>query len=164
MNDTILPSRLNCQAIADLLWHRFQIQHGLEFIPILGLGTETSNYSALVGWVGRRVDFYLKAGVEKPLLYLEAELSEILLSSGIPGGALHESINTRMPDLPPQAGCSDFSSSRLRVIQGKGRMISPRKKSKKSKKNRLRVLTNKPSDKDRTQDTGSKTKPEPERE
>jgi hypothetical protein len=164
MNDTILPSRLNRQAISDLLWHRFQIQHGLEFIPVLGLGTETSNYSALVRWVDRRVDFYLKAGVEKPLLYLEAELSEILLSSGIPGGALDESINTRMPDLPPRAGCSDFSSSRLRVIQGKGRVTRPTMKSKKSKKTKLTVLTNKASGKERTEDTGTKTKPEPERE
>ena len=100
MNETALNTDLDCQAITDLLMHRFELQPGNERVPILGLGGEFSSREALAGWVSRRVDFYQERGVDRPLLYLEAELSAALLASPLKGGELSEDICTVLPDLP----------------------------------------------------------------
>ena len=113
MNETALNTGLDCQAITNLLMHRFELQPGNELVPILGLGREFSSREALAGWVSRRVDFYQERGVDRPLLYLEAELSQILTSSPLKGGELSEAICTAMPDLPSPA-----SISGLKVIHG----------------------------------------------
>lgn len=113
MNETALNTGLDCQAITDLLMHRFELQPGNELVPILGLGGESSSREALAGWVSRRVDFYQERGVDRPLLYLEAELAAALLASPLKGGELSEDICTAMPDLPAPA-----STSRLKLIRG----------------------------------------------
>jgi hypothetical protein len=128
MNQPVLNTRLNRQAIADLLWDRFQLQHGSALVPVIGQGAGGSNQSALLGWVNRRVDFYLEAGIAQPLLYLEAELSETLLSSGLHGGELDERICQQMPELPDPSKRTPQrkTGSGLRVINGRGRQSNKR--------------------------------------
>ncbi len=116
MDHIALNPSLNCQAITDLLCRRFEIQHGCELVPIVGLGNELSNQSAVLGWVRRRVDFYQERGVDQPLLYLEAELARRLADSPYFCGEFSDEICITVPDLPEPP-----ERDGLQLIQGDGR-------------------------------------------
>ena len=100
MNHPVPSTTLNCQGITDLLCRRFEIQHGCELVPIVGFGHEASNQAALLGWVRRRVDFYQECGVDRPLLYLDAELAQLLIACPYLDVEFSEEICIRVPDLP----------------------------------------------------------------
>ena len=79
---------LDPQAIAELLWHQFELRDGKALTLVLDQINQRDNRQALVHWVRRRLAWYESKGISRPLLQLESDLASLLINSDLPGGEL----------------------------------------------------------------------------
>ena len=84
MNETISDPA----AIAELLWHRFELQDGRALAVVLDPNGRNGSRSALRCWVRRRLSHYADCRVTYPLLEIERDLASLLMHSGLRGGEL----------------------------------------------------------------------------
>ena len=79
---------LDPQAIAELLWHQFELRDGKALTLVLDQNNQQDNRQALLHWVRRRLAWHESEGISRPLLQLESELASLLIDSDLPGGEL----------------------------------------------------------------------------
>ena len=79
---------LDPQAIAELLWHRFELRDGKALTLVLDQTNQRDNRQALVHWVREQLAHYDAQRSTNLLLQLEADLACCLIESGLPGGEL----------------------------------------------------------------------------
>lgn len=84
MNESI--PRLRPQALADYLWHRFQIRPGQAMCLALGQPDTRDNYEALVAWAREAIERYHIKGPEDLVNLIEGDLFEQMFDAGLSGG------------------------------------------------------------------------------
>ena len=84
MNESI--SRLRPQALADYLWHRYQIRPGQAMCLALGQPDTRDNHEALVAWAREAIERYRITGPEDLVNLIEGDLFEQMFDAGLVGG------------------------------------------------------------------------------
>lgn len=84
MNESI--PRLRPQALADYLWHRYQIQPGQAMCLALGQPETRDNHEALVAWAREAIERYRIKGPEDLVNLIEGDLFEQMFDAGLVGG------------------------------------------------------------------------------
>lgn len=80
------------QAVAEILWHRFELQDGKALALVLNQIEQQDNRQALVHWVRAQLAHYDARGSTNPFLQLESDLVSCLIESGLPGGELNVTV------------------------------------------------------------------------
>lgn len=75
--------RIRPQALADFLWHRYEIQPGQALCVALGQPEANDNYAALVAWSREAVDRWAAVGLVDPIGQIEGDLIERLYDVGL---------------------------------------------------------------------------------
>ena len=78
--------RLRPHALADYLWHRFEIRPGQAMCLALGQPDTRDNYQALVAWARESLEQYRINGPEDLVNLIEGDLFEQMFDAGLSGG------------------------------------------------------------------------------
>lgn len=74
---------LRPQAVADFLWHRFQIRPGQALCLALGQPEAQDNHAALIAWAREAIEWYRIDGPEDLLWKIEGDLVEQMFDAGL---------------------------------------------------------------------------------
>lgn len=99
MNESI--PRIRPQALADYLWHRYQIRPGQAMCLALGQPDTRDNHEALVAWAREAIERYRIKGPEDLVNLIEGDLFEQMFDAGLTSGMVEmqpvpEPVGTRL--------------------------------------------------------------------
>lgn len=112
MNESI--PRIRPQALADYLWHRYQIRPGQAMCLALGQPDTRDNHEALVAWAREAIERYRIKGPEDLVNLIEGDLFEQMFDAGLVGGMVE------MQPVPDPVATRLFGAPESRHVERTG--------------------------------------------